>query len=97
MAETPAIDETIDAAPGRKPGPSRWLMRLATPLLALGGLALLAIVIFDGAQSHDTARTIVGMIVMGLLWLAIDQFYLRPIERATIQRWGLTVDAEDRR
>ena len=36
------------------------------------------------------------MIVMGLLWLAIDQFYLRPIERATIQRWGLTVDAEQR-
>jgi hypothetical protein len=26
----------------------------------------------------------------------MDQFYLRPIERATIQRWGLTVDAEQR-
>jgi ABC-type nitrate/sulfonate/bicarbonate transport system permease component len=52
--------------------------------------------IFEGAQSQQTARTIVGMIVMGLLWLAIDQFYLRPIERATIQRWGLTVDAEQR-
>jgi len=50
--------------------------------------------IFEGTQSQQTARTIVGMIVMGLLWLAIDQFYLRPIERATIQRWGLTVDAE---
>lgn len=53
--------------------------------------------IFEGVQSQQTARTIVGMIVMGLLWLAIDQFYLRPIERATIQRWGLTVEAEDRR
>ena len=52
--------------------------------------------IFEGAQSQQTARTIVGMIVMGLLWLAIDQFYLRPIERATIQRWGLTVDAAER-
>jgi ABC-type nitrate/sulfonate/bicarbonate transport system permease component len=52
--------------------------------------------IFEGAQSQQTARTIVGMIVMGLLWLAIDQFYLRPIERATIQRWGLTVDAGER-
>ena len=52
--------------------------------------------IFEGTQSHQTARTIVGMIVMGLLWLTIDQFYLRPIERATIQRWGLTVDAEQR-
>jgi ABC-type nitrate/sulfonate/bicarbonate transport system permease component len=52
--------------------------------------------IFEGAQSQQTARTIVGMVVMGLLWLAIDQFYLRPIERATIQRWGLTVDAGER-
>ena len=52
--------------------------------------------IFEGAQSQQTARTIVGMIVMGLLWLAIDQFYLRPIERATIQRWGLTIDAGER-
>ena len=53
--------------------------------------------IFEGTQSQQTARTIVGMIVMGLLWLGIDQFYLRPVERATIQRWGLTVDAEQRR
>jgi len=52
--------------------------------------------IFEGAQSQQTARTLVGMIVMGLLWLAIDQFYLRPIERATVHRWGLTVDAEQR-
>ena len=52
--------------------------------------------IFEGAQSQQTARTIVGMIVMGLTWLAIDLCYLRPFERATIQRWGLTVDAEQR-
>jgi len=52
--------------------------------------------IFEGTESHQTARTIVGMIIMGLLWLGIDQFYLRPIERATIQRWGLTVEAEQR-
>jgi ABC-type nitrate/sulfonate/bicarbonate transport system permease component len=52
--------------------------------------------IFEGTQTQQTARTIVGMVVMGLTWLAIDQCYLRPIERATIQRWGLTVDAEQR-
>ena len=52
--------------------------------------------IFEGTQSQQTARTIVGMIVMGLTWLAIDLCYLRPLERATIQRWGLTVDAEQR-
>jgi NitT/TauT family transport system permease protein/taurine transport system permease protein len=52
--------------------------------------------IFEGTQTQQTARTIVGMIVMGLLWLAMDQLYLRPIERATVQRWGLVVDAEQR-
>jgi NitT/TauT family transport system permease protein/taurine transport system permease protein len=52
--------------------------------------------IFEGTQTQQTARTIVGMIVMGLTWLAIDLCFLRPVERATIQRWGLTVDAEQR-
>jgi len=52
--------------------------------------------IFEGTQTQQTARTIVGMIVMGLTWLAIDQLYLRPLERGTVQRWGLTVDAEQR-
>ena len=28
--------------------------------------------IFEGTQTQQTARTIVGMIVMGLTWLAID-------------------------
>ena len=50
----------------------------------------------EGVQTQQTARTIVGLIVLGLTWLAIDQLYLRPIERATVQRWGLTVDAERR-
>ena len=52
--------------------------------------------IFEGTQTQQTARTIVGMVVMGLTWLAIDLCYLRPLERATIERWGLTVDAEQR-
>ena len=52
--------------------------------------------IFEGVQTQQTARSIVGMIVMGLSWLTIDLCFLRPFERATIQRWGLTVDAEQR-
>jgi ABC-type nitrate/sulfonate/bicarbonate transport system permease component len=56
----------------------------------------LGYLIFEGAQSHQTARTIVGMISVGLIWLLIDQFYLKPVERATIERWGLVTDAEQR-
>lgn len=52
--------------------------------------------IFEGTQTQQTARTIVGMIVMGLTWLAIDLCYLRPLERATVHRWGLAVEAGER-
>ena len=34
-------------------------------------------------QHQQTARTVVGMIVMGLMWLFIDNVYLKPFERAT--------------
>jgi len=81
VAETPAIDETIDAAPGRKPGPSRWLMRLATPLLALGGLALLAIVIFDGAQSSfnlwQIALLVAGVLALMGAWFGMAMTHRR--------------------
>ena len=52
--------------------------------------------IFEGAANHQTARTIVGMIVMGVLWLAIDNVYLKPIERVTVERWGSVTTAEKR-
>jgi len=52
--------------------------------------------IFEGATNHQTARTIVGMIVVGLLWLAIDNIYLKPIERVTVERWGSVTTAEQR-
>jgi NitT/TauT family transport system permease protein/taurine transport system permease protein len=45
--------------------------------------------IFDGATTRQTDRVVVGMIMMGLLWLSLDRLFLRPIERATIERWGL--------
>jgi len=32
---------------------------------------------------------VLGMIVIGVLWLLIDRLLLSPLERATIERWGL--------
>jgi len=49
--------------------------------------------IFTSAATQQTARTVAGMIVMGALWLFLDRIYLRPLERASVQRWGLTNDA----
>ena len=52
--------------------------------------------IFEGTTYHETARTVVGMIVMGFAWLFINNFYLKPLERATVERWGLITTAETR-
>ncbi len=49
----------------------------------------LGYMIFQSRENQLTQRTIAGMIVIGLLWVCIDRFYLRPLERATIQRWGM--------
>lgn len=66
---------------------------IAEMIAAKTGLGYL---IFEGTKHHETARTIVGMICMGILWLFIDLVYLRPFERATVERWGQVTTAEDR-
>jgi ABC-type nitrate/sulfonate/bicarbonate transport system permease component len=52
--------------------------------------------IISSATNHATDRTVVGMIVMGALWLLIDNVYLKPFERATVERWGTVNVAEER-
>jgi NitT/TauT family transport system permease protein/taurine transport system permease protein len=52
--------------------------------------------IFEGASTQQTARTVVGMIIMGLAWLFIEQVYIRPIERASVERWGMVIAVENR-
>ena len=48
----------------------------------------LGYLIFASTAQQLTARTMVGMIAMGAIWLAVDRFYLRPLERASVERWG---------
>ena len=50
--------------------------------------------IFAAEHAMNTARIIAGMIAMGAIWLFLEQYYLRPLERATIERWGLVVRSE---
>jgi hypothetical protein len=45
--------------------------------------------IFNAQAFHLTARIMLGMGIIGALWLALDYFLLRPLEEATIARWGM--------
>jgi ABC-type nitrate/sulfonate/bicarbonate transport system permease component len=63
----------------------------AEMLAAKTGLGYL---IYEGASAQNTARSIVGMLCIGVLWLVIDRVYLRPFERATVERWRIVVTAD---
>ena len=49
----------------------------------------LGYMLFVARDFYRTEVIVLGMIVIGLLWLLIDRLLLVPLERATIERWGL--------
>jgi NitT/TauT family transport system permease protein/taurine transport system permease protein len=64
-----------------------WRGLIAAEMIATnGGLGYR---LFLARDFYRTEVIVMGMIVIGLLWLCIDRFVLAPIERATIERWGL--------
>ena len=64
-----------------------WRALIAAEIVVgTGGLGYL---IFKAETFHLTARIIAGMTMIGALWYLTDFFFLRPLEEATIERWGL--------
>jgi NitT/TauT family transport system permease protein/taurine transport system permease protein len=45
--------------------------------------------IFEARDFLRTDEVIVGMFTIGLFWAAIERLVLRPIEKQTIEKWGL--------
>jgi NitT/TauT family transport system permease protein/taurine transport system permease protein len=64
-----------------------WRALIAAEMLV--GAHGLGFMIFNAQNFHLTARIMLGMTIIGLLWLLLDYFVLRPLEEATIARWGL--------
>jgi taurine transport system permease protein len=49
----------------------------------------LGYMLFLARDFYRTEVIVMGMIVIGLLWLALDRLVLAPLERATVERWGM--------
>ncbi|HEV8441110.1 MAG TPA: ABC transporter permease [Methylomirabilota bacterium] len=64
-----------------------WRALIAAEMLV--GANGLGFMIFNAQNFHLTARIMLGMGIIGALWLVLDYFLLRPLEEATIARWGL--------
>jgi NitT/TauT family transport system permease protein/taurine transport system permease protein len=45
--------------------------------------------IFVSAQEFKTEEVFLGVILISLIFLATDRWLLVPIEKWTIERWGL--------
>jgi len=64
-----------------------WRALIAAEMLV--GANGLGFMIFSAQSFHLTARIMLGMALIGALWVVLDYFVLRPLEEATIARWGL--------
>jgi NitT/TauT family transport system permease protein/taurine transport system permease protein len=63
-----------------------WRGLIAAEMIATNvGLGYM---LFVARDFYRTEVIVLGMIVIGALWLLIDRLLLAPLERATIERWG---------
>ena len=53
----------------------------------------LGFLIFNAQNFHQTDTILVGIITIGLIWLATDRLLLQPLERWTVERWGMVSTA----
>jgi taurine transport system permease protein len=49
----------------------------------------LGYMLFAARDFYRTEVIVLGMAVIGLLWLVLDRLLLAPLERATTERWGM--------
>ena len=64
-----------------------WRAILAAEMISsTNGLGFL---IYNAANFHQTDTIIAGILLIGSIWLVTDRLVLVPIERWTVERWGL--------
>ena len=64
-----------------------WRAILAAEMISsTNGLGFL---IYNAANFHQTDTILVGILLIGIIWLTTDRLILVPIERWTVERWGL--------
>lgn len=64
-----------------------WRALVAAEMIA--GTNGLGFRMIEAVQWYQTDTVLVGMIVIGVLWIVFDGMFFVPLERATVRRWGL--------
>ncbi|MGH8935003.1 MAG: ABC transporter permease [Acidimicrobiia bacterium] len=64
-----------------------WRGLIAAEIIATNlGLGYL---LFLARKFYSTDQVVLSMVVIGVLWLLMDRLLLAPLERRTIERWGM--------
>ncbi len=64
-----------------------WRAILAAEMISsTNGLGFL---IYNASSFHQTDTIVAGILLIGTIWLVTDRLVLVPIERWTVERWGL--------
>ncbi|WP_323765710.1 ABC transporter permease [Marinovum sp.] len=64
-----------------------WRALVAAEMIA--GSDGIGYMTLEAVQWYQTEIVILGMILIGILWLLLDYTIFRPIEKVTVRRWGL--------
>jgi NitT/TauT family transport system permease protein/taurine transport system permease protein len=68
-----------------------WRALIAAELV--GATTGLGQMIFSATEYHRSDIIIAGCLIIGTIAVAMDRWLLLPLERRTIERWGLVIDA----
>lgn len=68
-----------------------WRALIAAEIIV--GTSGVGFMMFDARRSGSVVEMILGMVLLGILWYVVDGGVLAPLERATVQRWGLIREA----
>jgi NitT/TauT family transport system permease protein/taurine transport system permease protein len=72
-----------------------WRALIAAELV--GATSGLGQMIFHAAEFHRADIIIGGCIVIGAIAMAMDRWLLLPLERRTVERWGLVTASQGER
>ncbi len=64
-----------------------WRALIAAEMI--GGDSGLGFMIFTSAEEFKIEEVFLGVIIISIIWMATDRYFLQPLERYTIERWGL--------
>lgn len=82
--------------PGALPGVSSgvrtglgygWRALIAAEIII--GTSGVGFMMFDARRQGEVSDVFVGMAVLGILWYMTDALVLAPLEKETVERWGL--------